>query len=66
MLRCETSMTDAERTEDERLERVINLLASGRWYGPATAQRLATEWGASVAYVNRMAQKAAAMFSAAS
>ncbi len=58
-------MTDADRTEDERLERVINLMAAGRWYGPAHAARLATEWRVPVAEVNRLARKAAAVFSAA-
>jgi hypothetical protein len=58
-------VTDAERTEDERRERLINLMARGRWYGLATAKRLAVEWRVPVSEVNRIARAAAAVFSAA-
>jgi hypothetical protein len=49
----------AARTADERMERVVNLIARGEW-GPFHARRLADEWGVSVATVNRLARQAIA------
>jgi hypothetical protein len=49
----------------ERLTRVVRLMADGRWYGPLTVRRLATEWGVTTTYVGSLARAASAALSSA-